>query len=102
MLQETASATISVAEDYREVLGWVVVDSDVDTTEPLDGTSGEVGHGRLVGHIGGCGQGLAANRLTLPCQVLQGIGPAGGHHYPAPPARRTQARSPGRSRWRRR
>ena len=29
---------------------------------------------------------------------VQGIGPACGHHHPRPPARRTPARSPGRSR----
>jgi hypothetical protein len=61
-----------------------VVDPDVDSTEPLHGTAGQLGDGRLVGHVGGHGQGLAAGCLALPCQVLQGIGPACGQHHPCP------------------
>jgi hypothetical protein len=62
-----------------------VVDPDVESTEPLHGTSGQLGHGRLVGGVGGHGQGLAAGCLALPCQFLQGVDPARGQHHPRPP-----------------
>src|SRR5215218_1170866 len=59
-----------------------VVDPDVDPTEPLDRTSGQLGDCCLVGDISGYGQGLAAGRLALPCQLLEGAGPSCGHYYP--------------------
>jgi hypothetical protein len=62
-----------------------VVDPDVDAAEPLDGTSGQLGHCCLVGHVGGHGQGLAARRLTVPRQRFQGTGPSRGQHHPRPP-----------------
>ena len=73
-----------------------VVDPDVDTTEPLDGTPGQLGHGRLVGHVGGYGQGLAAG-CGIAVPVLPGRRPVVRPISPAHPGRRTPARSPGRS-----
>jgi hypothetical protein len=62
-----------------------VVNPDVDTTEPLDRTMGQLGDHRLVRHISGHGEGLAAGRLALPCQLLQGLGPSCGQHHPRAP-----------------
>ena len=65
------------------------------TSARTDGTAGELGHGRLVGHIGGHSQGLATGRLTFTCQLFQGIGPACGHHHPRPQLAETLNRKAG-------